>query len=100
MLDIGEHQSKEKANKNHGGLMGRIKRATGQPVVFDSDSYQNQKEIQKSLCNELPELSDIIRSVPEIMDGYHWTRNDFIELYFEHFRIVVEKIQRITSATD
>lgn len=97
MLDIGEHKSKEKAKKNKDGLMGRIKRSTGQPVIFDFDTYDNQKEIQNTLCLELPEWSDVIRSKPEIMDGYNWIRNDFIELYFGHFRLVIEKIERIIN---
>jgi len=97
MLDMGEHKSKEKASKNKDGLEGRIKRSTGQPVVFDFDTYDSQKEIQTTLCQELPGWADIIRSTPEIMDGYHWTRNDFIELYFGHFRLVIEKLERIVD---
>jgi len=97
ILDIGEHQSKEKAKKNKDGLMGRITRSVGQPVVFDFDTYDTQKNIQNVLCQELPQWSDIIRSTPEIMDGYHWTRSDFIELYFEHFRMVVEKLEHIVN---
>lgn len=97
ILDIGEHQSKYKASKSRDGLIGRIKRSTGQPVIFDFETYEKQKAIQKTLCLELPEWSDVIRSKPEIMDGYHWTREDFIELYFGYFRIIVDKLQRITE---
>lgn len=95
ILEKGEYKSKEKANNNKDGLMGRIKRSNGKPVVFDFKTYGSQKEIQNILCQELPQWADIIRSIPEIMDGYHWTRKDFIELYFEHFRLVVEKLERI-----
>lgn len=94
-LDIGECQAREKAKKTKNGLTGRIKRATGKPVIFDFVTYEKQKEIQDTLCLELPEWSDIIRSTPELMDGFFWIRGDFIELYFEHFRLVVEKLKRI-----
>lgn len=96
-LDIGEHQSKEKASGCKDGLGGRIKRTKGQPVIFDMTTHKTHSQIQNDLCKVLPEWSDIIRSTPEIMDGYHWTRNDFIELYFEHFRVVIEKIDRIIA---
>ena len=97
LINNGERISKTKAEKNTDGLMGRIKRTTGQPVVFDLETHNKQKEIQKSICQELPQWSDIILSEPEIMHGYSWTRYDFIELYFEHFRMVVEKLQRIIN---
>lgn len=95
LLEIGEQASKTKAAKGGDGLITRIKRTTGQPVIFDLDTYEDQKKIQNSLCIELPQWSDIIHSKPEIMDGYAWTRGDFIELYYEHFRLVVDKLKRI-----
>lgn len=95
LIENGECISKTKAEKNTDGLMGRIKRTTGQPIIFDLETHENQKEIQNSLCQELPQWSDLIRSQPEIMDGYSWTRSDFIELYFGHFKLVVEKLKRI-----
>jgi len=95
LIDASEHISKTKANANVGGLEGRILRTIGKPVIFDYDTYERQQRIQNLLCQELSELTDLIRSQPEIMDGYPWTRKDFIELYFEHFRLVVEKLQQI-----
>jgi len=97
ILEIGEHAAKTKATKSTNGLLGRIKRTTGQPVVFDLTSYQDQKIVQNNLCKELPQWADVIRSKPEIMDGYSWTRKDFIELYFGHFRFVVEKLKRVVD---
>jgi hypothetical protein len=99
-IGIGECASKEKARKSKDGLEGRIKRCVGNPVVFDLDSHCDQKAIQKKLCEELPELADVILSTPEIMDGYSWTRSDFIDLYFEHYRLVVEKIGQILAKSD
>lgn len=95
LLEIGEQTSKTKANKNAKGLWGRIRRTTGTPVIFDFDTYKDQNDIQNSLCQELPQYADLIRSTPEIMDGYAWTRGDFIELYFGHFRLVVDKLRKL-----
>lgn len=95
IIDTGEQTSKTKAEALIDGLNGRIKRTTGQPVVFDCETHEGQTKVQDSLCKELPQWSDLIRSQPDIMDGYSWTRSDFIQLYFEHFRLVVEKLKRI-----
>jgi hypothetical protein len=94
LINIGEQKSRVKATKSKDGLLGRIKRTTGQPVIFDFDIYNDQKEIQNKLCKELPHLTNLIRSQPEIMDGYPWIRGDFIELYYEHYRIIIKKIRQ------
>lgn len=99
VLLIGERASKIKAAKGCDGLETRIKRTTGEPVIFDFDTYEDQGDVQNSLCKELPQWGDVIRSKPEIMDGYAWTRGDFIELYYEHFRLVIDKLQRIVDKT-
>jgi hypothetical protein len=96
-IEVAECASKRKAEENTSGLMGRIKRTKGKPVIFDLESHENQNEIKNSLCEELPQWSDLIRSEPEIMDGYNWTRKDFIDLYFEHFRMVIQKLEKIIS---
>jgi hypothetical protein len=94
----GKMRSKQKAHQQKpDGLSGRIKRTTGKPVIFDFKSLSDQNIIQGLLCKELPELSSLILSEPEIMDGYSWTRKDFIDLYFRHFEIVIEKIRRIAE---
>ena len=97
LIDTSKQISIKKASNAQGGLLGRIKRTTGKPVIFDSKTYDEQKTIQKSLCEELPKWADIITSQPQIMDGYPWIRKDFIELYFSHFDLVVEKLQRIVD---
>lgn len=97
-IEKGKTASIKKAeNQKPDGLNGRIRRTVGKSVVFDFDSYSCQQKIQHSLCKELSELSDLIRSEPEIMDGYSWTRKDFIDLYFGHFEIVIGKIRRIAE---
>lgn len=97
LLEIGEQASRGKASKSQDGLDGRIKRTIGTPVIFDSDTFGSQNDLQASLCQEIPQFADLIHSKPEIMDGYQWTRGDFIELYFEHFRLVIEKLRRLTD---
>ncbi len=97
LISKGEEISKEKAGKSKGGLFGRIKRTRGLPVIFDCGTHTTQLKIQEELCGELPAWADVIRSQPEIMDGHPWTRGDFIELYYSHFRLVIEKLQKITS---
>ena len=96
-IETGERCSREKVRKSSEGLSGRIKRTSGQPVIFDSDTYADQQKIQGALCKELPQWADLIRSTPELMDGYTWTRGDFIYLYYSHFRLVVEKLQKIIN---
>lgn len=97
LLEVGEKTAKTKASQNRDGLRGRITRTTGMPVIFDSDTLESQKHLQAELCIELPELTNLINSQPEIMDGYAWIRDDFIELYFRHFRIIIEKLRRLTT---
>ncbi len=99
LIVVGERVSIEKASKNNEGLNGRIRRTTGKSVIFDFESYDEQVRIQNLLCKELPQWADVIRSQPEIMDGYSWTRRDFIELYFGHFRLVIEKLKKIINQT-
>jgi hypothetical protein len=93
--NTGERIAKEKIGKNSPGQ--RIKRTTGAPVVFDFKTHKTQQTIQNLLCQELPQFADLIRSTPEIMDGYPWIRSDFVELYFSHYRVVVEKLKRLTG---
>ncbi len=95
IVDIGEQKSITKAETECDGLLGRIKRTKGTSVIFDFETYDKLKTTQNLLCKELPEWGDLIRSEPEIMDGHPWTRGDFIELYFSHYRLVSEKLKRI-----
>ncbi len=97
LLEFGAEVSIQKADKQPGGLSGRITRTTGHPVVFDSGTYAKQLVIQKQLCGELPRWADLIQSQPAIMDGHQWNRKDFIELYYSHFRLVTDKLRQIMS---
>ncbi|KKN98850.1 hypothetical protein LCGC14_0140910 [marine sediment metagenome] len=97
-LSIGQCASTIKAKNCPGGLLGRIKRTKGQVIVFDITTYTNQVKIQTSLCKELPQWADLIKSQPTIMDGFAWTRQDYIYLYYSYFHMVVEKLRRIVES--
>lgn len=97
LLDVGKKIAIEKANINKDGLQGRITRTTGVPVVFDFGTYQVQNRLQICLCRKTPQFTNLICSQPELMTGYAWIREDFIDLYFEHYCIVVEKLRRLTK---
>ena len=99
LLEFGAEVSIQKADQQPGGLSGKIKRTTGNPVVFDSDTYQRQLAIQKQLCAELPRWADLIQSEPAIMDGHQWNRKDFIELYYSHYHLVVDKLRQVVNKT-
>lgn len=96
LIELGIKVSEQKAHQQPGGLSGRINRTIGTPVIFDSNTHQQQLSIQKKLCTELPQWADLIQSQPAIMDGHKWNRKDFIELYYFHYILVIEKIKKIT----
>jgi hypothetical protein len=93
LIDTSKKISLKKANSSM-DIEGRIKRTTGKPVVFDSDMHDNQKNLQRLLCEEWPKMSRIINSQPMIMDGYAWIRKDYIDLYFEHYSLVIFKLRQ------
>ena len=97
IIEIGSEVSIQKATGQPGGISGRISRTTGYPVVFDSKSHKQQLDIQKQLCVELPRWADLIQSQPAIMDGHQWNRKDFIELYYAHYRLVLDKLRQVMN---
>jgi hypothetical protein len=74
----------------------RIDRISGQPVIYDRFSFQRQRQIQKRLVDQLPQHKDLILSVPAL-SGHPWKILDYIELYFNHYEIIVKKLKEITS---
>jgi hypothetical protein len=85
-------QSLKKAMSFENGPNTRIHRTKGPPVVFDMVSTNKQKEIQKSLSKELPDLIDLINSEPALQ-GHAWTVSDYVELCVEHYSLVIQKIR-------
>ena len=100
LIEKSKKACRKKAGKTPDGLKRRIKRTSGKPVVFDFKTYEQQQKIQNALCAELPKWADLIRSEPEIMNGYSWTSADFIDLYHSHFAVVVEKLNRVVLQKD
>lgn len=97
LIDESEAVSLYNIGKMPGSFGERIRRVDGQHVIFDGDGHSLQKRLQTKLCLMLPGLKNVICSTPELMDGYQWTRKDFAGLYYEHFRIVIEKLRRHCS---
>jgi len=96
---LGKKEAIEKINKMPDGKSGRIKRIVGSDIVFDLKYYRNLLAFRDQLCLELPHIADIIRSDPNLLDGYTWTRGDYVDLYFSHYEMVVDKIAQAISKT-
>jgi len=97
IIRTGKKESLKKANSYTGGLSARITQLDRFPIVFDHKFDGEQKRIQKNITNESPELNNLINTLPEILRGYKWTRKDYIDLYFNHYSIVIEKIRKQIS---
>ncbi|UCG02448.1 MAG: hypothetical protein JSW11_00350 [Candidatus Heimdallarchaeota archaeon] len=98
LLENGEKKAKTKASELKGSLLGRTKRTTGSPIIYEHKIYSQQSNIQKRLCEVLPKWTDLIMCQPTIlMDGHSWPRGDYIELYFSHYKLIVEKLQKILN---
>jgi len=93
ILETGKEMSLEKTSeillKNPNA---RINRIDNPPIIFDRKFYIAQKRIQDTLTQQHPEYSDLINSVPPIT-GYAWKIVDYIDLYFSHFNLVVQKLK-------
>jgi len=92
----GAHQSRENAKKMSYGLQTRIRPKQNKPRILDHKTHIRQKQIQAALVKELPHLKNLIYSEPAITD-HDWKASDYIELYYEHFTIVVQKLCEITT---
>lgn len=86
------HRSSDNAINQCGSLNNKIQDPKGECVIFDSKGYVKQTHIQGKLAKLLPNLRNIIYSEPNIND-YKWTIKDYLQLYFSHYTIVIEKIR-------
>lgn len=71
----------------------RIHRTDDPPIVFDRKFYAAQRDIQSQLTQQFPEHTELINSVPAIT-GYEWKIVDYIDLYFRHFHLVIQKLRK------
>jgi len=93
-IELGQAEALGKIKKLPDGLQGRIKRTNGNPIVFALKYHKNMIILRNQLCDELPSLADIIRSDPDLLDGFAWAKGDYVELYFSHYKMIVAKIRR------
>lgn len=94
ILHTGKERAILKISKLPDKLNGRIKRTDGEPIIFDLESYQQQKSVQRELQKLLPDLSDIITMQPSALEGYEWTREDYVDLYFSHYNLIIDILIR------
>jgi len=92
----GAQQSHQNAKKMRNGLQTRIKSKQNKPKILDHKTHIRQRKIQAALAKELPHLKELIYSEPAITD-HEWKIEDYIELYYDHFTIVVQKLCEITT---
>jgi hypothetical protein len=85
------------ASKMKNGLDSRIFSNDGKKIIFDYVSEKRQKEIQNKLYYLRPDLTELISSEPPILDE-EWNVKDYIELYHNHYMLVVEKLRKIINA--
>lgn len=72
----------------------KIHRTSGTPIIFDKTCSQEQRSIQRILCNYMPEHRNLIESEPDLT-GYQWKISDYVELYFNHYYLVIEKLGEV-----
>lgn len=70
----------------------KIHRTNGPPIVYDRLTSQSQIEIQAQLCKLMPEHTDVINSEPALT-GYNWKIKDYVELYYNHYNLVIIKLK-------
>jgi len=97
-LMVGRERAEENISAFELGPNTRVKK-TDDVTVFDFKTADDQYLIQQQLCSELPLLSHLITSKPAI-EGYQWRAGDYIDLYFDHYQLVVEKSEEAITATN
>jgi len=53
---------------------------------------QEQQKIVDELCQELPQLEELIRSEP-YLENLEWKTMDCIEIVFNHYNLVIQKVR-------
>jgi len=96
VIILGSQQSRENVKKMSDGLQTRIRPKQNKLKVLDHKTHIRQKKIQELLAKKLPDLKELIYSEPAITD-HDWKASDYIELYYEHFTIVIQKLCEITT---
>ena len=87
--------SVKNASRMKGGLGNRVARSDKREI-FDYISEKRQKEIQNKLYYLMPEYSFLISNEPPIFDE-EWPVEDYIELCYNHYMIIIEKLRRLNK---
>jgi len=93
LLDNSHKKSCHNAKISYRNLNHKTQSPNNKPIIFDQDGYAKQTHIQAKLCSLLPDLKCIINAEPDIND-YNWKIGDYLELYFNHYRIIIQKIRK------
>lgn len=96
VIILGTQQSRKNVKKMSDGLQTRIRPKENKLKILDHKTHIKQKEIQAALAKKLPDLKELIYSEPAITD-HDWKASDYMELYYEHYTIVVQKICEMTT---
>lgn len=99
IIKTNAKDSRKNASKMKQGLEGRIIIKDNERIIFDYPSDKRQMETQEQLCYFRPDLTALITSDPQIEDG-EWKVEDYLELCYNHYLIVIEKLRRIINAEE
>jgi len=72
-----------------------VKQDAGKKIIVNKKYYVKIKIIQKQLCSLLPKYKDTILAEPEL-DG-EWKVQTYVSLFFSHFRMIVDKLQKFVN---
>jgi len=76
---------------------GRIKTPKNNKIIiYDIKTHKKQCDLQAELSKIIPKLKDLIESHPSILD-HEWKIEDYIELCYYHYTMVIEKIRKIIN---
>lgn len=97
IMEEDAHIVRDKIAQLPGGINGRLKRMTGSVIVFNAEGRKQLQNIRLAITKMVPELKNLIMSDPDfLLEGHPWKRGDYVELYFEHYKILVDKIRQKT----
>lgn len=61
-------------------------------ISIDPEKEKQQTKIQNELCEELPQLEDIIKS-ELVLASLKWKTLDYLDLTYGHYKLIIQKIK-------
>jgi hypothetical protein len=95
LLDEGQVNAVARARRMKHGLQTKVRDTAERPYVLDHKFDSSQRKMQQALERAMPQYKHIIWSTPAT-GGFEWKVGDYIELYFDHYRIVIQKLGEMT----